>query len=343
MLSGVEFVELASQGGYARWFEQLLVALGFQKTHQHKSKDVHLYRQGGINFIVNCEPDSFAQQHYEKHGTAVCALGLATTQLPELVERCRKHHCDFYETSVLPGEMAIPAIRTIWDGLLYLVDRTPGAPHFYEVDFEALPGMGSEAPQGFGLTRIDHITQAVAPAEFLAQVQFYKVLFDLEANPEHDLKDAHGVVHSQSLVNKTHTVQFPVNTSHEPASSTERFRNRFSGSGVQHLAMQCDDIFHVAEHLNPHNILPIPAAYYAELKQNFGLDDALLEKMNTFNVMYDRNESGELFHIYTRHINGLFFEIVQRNHYAGFGERNAATRLAAQEQEYQKLKALLLE
>ena len=54
MLNGVEFVELASQGGQARWFEQLLSALGFEKTHQHRSKDVALYRQGRINFIVNC-------------------------------------------------------------------------------------------------------------------------------------------------------------------------------------------------------------------------------------------------------------------------------------------------
>lgn len=341
MLSGVEFIELASQGGNARWFEQLLVALGFQKTHQHKSKDVGLYRQGEINFIVNHEADSFANRHYEKHGTAVCALGLGTTQQDELVKRCREHHCDFYESSVLPGEMAIPAIRTIWDGLLYLVDSTPAAPRFFEVDFVALPGVTDIMPTGFGLTRVDHITQAVAPAEFLAQVQFYKVLFGLEANPEYDLRDGEGVVHSQSLVNATNTVQFPVNTSHSQTSSTERFRSRFSGSGVQHIALQCDDIFHVAKYLNPHNILPIPGEYYAALAETFGLDDVLLEKMNTFNILYDRNEKGQFFHTYTRHINGLFFELVQRDHYTGFGERNAETRLAAQEQEYQKLNALV--
>ncbi|MEZ5448816.1 MAG: hypothetical protein R3E89_07380 [Thiolinea sp.] len=128
MLKGVEFVELGSQGGNARWFEQLLVALGFRKTHVHRSKDVALYRQGQINFIVNHEPDSFANRHYAQHGTSVCALGLATTRLDELVQRCREHHCEFFESPVLPGELAIPAIRTIWDGLLYLVDTAPGTP-----------------------------------------------------------------------------------------------------------------------------------------------------------------------------------------------------------------------
>ncbi|MGB0847253.1 MAG: 4-hydroxyphenylpyruvate dioxygenase family protein [Thiolinea sp.] len=342
MLSGVEFIELASQGGIARWFEQLLVALGFRKTHVHRSKDVVLYRQGRINFIVNHEADSFANRHFEQHGTAVCALGLATEQKAELVERCRRHHCDFYETSVAPGELDIPAIRTIWDGLLYLVDTSPGQPHFYEVDFEALPDTDSEQPVGFGLTRIDHITQAVAPAEFLAQIQFYKVLFELDANPEYDLEDANGVVHSRSLVNGDYSVQFPVNTSHAPDSSTERFRSRFSGSGVQHIALQCDDIFHVASHLNPHNILPIPNDYYTRLAAESGLDELTIQRMNTYNVLYDEKDGGRFFHIYTRHINGLFFEIIQRDNYTGFGERNAEVRLAAQEQEFRKLQALMM-
>ncbi|HPQ94548.1 MAG: VOC family protein [Thiothrix sp.] len=344
MLNGVEFVELASQGGQARWFEQLLSALGFEKTHQHRSKDVALYRQGRINFIVNCEPDSFARRHYEKHGTAVCALGLGTAALPVLVARCRRHHCDFYETGVQPGELEIPAIRTIWDGLLYLVDTAAGQPHFYEVDFEALPGYGNgaEGPAGFGLTRIDHITQAVAPAEFEAQIRFYQVLFDLVANPEYDLHDSKGIVHSRSLFNTDHSVQLPVNTSADPDTSTSRFRQRFSGSGVQHIALRCNDIFSVARHLNPHNILPVPPEYYAALQAEFGLDEKLLARMDAFNILYDQKDGGRFFHIYTRHINGLFFEIVQREHYSGFGERNADTRLAVQEQEYQKMKALLL-
>ncbi|MEZ5448815.1 MAG: hypothetical protein R3E89_07375 [Thiolinea sp.] len=149
-------------------------------------------------------------------------------------------------------------------------------------------------------------------------------------------------VHSRSLVNHTHTVQFPVNTSHQAGTSTSRFRSRFSGSGVQHIALQCEDIFQVAVQLNPHYILPIPRDYYLKLQTEFDLDTELIERMHGFNVLYDAHAEGQLFHIYTRHINGLFFEIIQRNHYTGFGERNAATRLAAQEQEFQKLQALLI-
>ena len=34
--------------------------MGFRAVARHRSKNVTLYRQGDINFIVNAEPDSFA-------------------------------------------------------------------------------------------------------------------------------------------------------------------------------------------------------------------------------------------------------------------------------------------
>lgn len=340
LLSSIEFVELASQGGEANWLEQLLQALGFRKTHQHRSKEVVLYRQGQINLVVNREPDSFANAYYDRHGTSVCALGLGSKQQAEVLANCHEYRCDFVQSPHLPDEMALPALRNVGDGLLYVVDLAQ-APRFFEVDFLPLPNEKPD-PEGFGLTHIDHITQAVSSTEFLAVIQFYQILFGLVANEEYDLIDRNGIVHSRSLVNTEHTVQFPINTSHSRESSTERFRVGLSGSGVQHIALQCVDIFAVAKQLNPHHILPISPNYYEEVQADFLLEDELIEKMRTHNVLYDANEQGEFFHIYTRHINGLFFEIVQRNGYQGFGERNAAARLAAQAREYQKMKELLL-
>ncbi len=345
LLGGVEFVELASQGGEAVWLEQLLVALGFRKTHAHKSKQVVLYRQGQINFVVNREPDSFANAHYEMHGTSVCALGLACPQLARVLERCQRYRCDFVQSAILPDEMPIPAIRTVGEGLLYLVDTAAGSRRFFEVDFVPLAGVPDDRSMevaGIGLTHIDHITQAVASAEFLSIIQFHNILFGLEANPEYDLIDRNGIVHSRSLVNADHSVQFPINTSHARESSTERFRARFSGSGIQHIALRCADIFAVAPLLNPSHILPITPNYYEEAQAEFLLDDALIERMRPYHILYDANEQGSFFHIYTRHINGLFFEIVQRDGYNGFGERNATARLAAQAREYQKMQDLLL-
>jgi 4-hydroxyphenylpyruvate dioxygenase len=53
--------------------------------------------------------------------------------------------------------------------------------------------------------------------------------------------------------------------------------------------------------------------------------------MQEFRILYDRIGAGEFFHLYTRSINGMFFEVVERRGgYDRYGEANAPVRLAAQ-------------
>ena len=63
---GFEFIEYAAPDPVAlgRLFEQM----GFTAIARHRSKNVLLYRQGDINFIVNAEPNSFAQSFARVHG-----------------------------------------------------------------------------------------------------------------------------------------------------------------------------------------------------------------------------------------------------------------------------------
>ena len=71
-LCGFEFVEFASpQSGV---IEALFVKLGFSEVARHRSKDVSLYRQGDINFIVNREPRSLAGFFAAEHGPGPCAM-----------------------------------------------------------------------------------------------------------------------------------------------------------------------------------------------------------------------------------------------------------------------------
>src|SRR5574337_2228131 len=67
-----EFVEFASpQPGV---LEPLFEKLGFTLVAEHRSKDVALYRQGDINFIINREPKSQAAFFAAEHGPAACGL-----------------------------------------------------------------------------------------------------------------------------------------------------------------------------------------------------------------------------------------------------------------------------
>ena len=69
---GFEFIEYAAPD--PRAMGMLFERLGFRAIARHRHKNVILYRQGGINFLVNAEPDSFAQRFARQHGPSICAI-----------------------------------------------------------------------------------------------------------------------------------------------------------------------------------------------------------------------------------------------------------------------------
>ena len=71
-LMGFEFVEFTSPTPGV--LEAVFEKLGFTLVAKHRSKDVVLYRQGDINFIVNREPHSPAAYFAAEHGPSACGL-----------------------------------------------------------------------------------------------------------------------------------------------------------------------------------------------------------------------------------------------------------------------------
>ncbi|MEE8487277.1 MAG: TIM barrel protein [Gemmatimonadota bacterium] len=331
LLSGYEFVEFATEQTAADWLEALFESLGFRKTHRHRSKNVALYRQGDVNFVINCEPDSFAHSYHERHGTSVCAVAFSTERFDELRDRTRRYLCEPFENRIAPKELDIPAIRAPDDSLLYIVRRDGATPRFFEVDFEAI---GDPEHAGFGLQRIDHVGRVIAPSGFLSSLLFYRTVFEMEPTPSVDVVDPHGMVTSRALVGGG--VRLSVNTSHARESISQRFLARSSGAGVQHVAMSCADIFALADALDATQLLHMPENYYDDLSARWSIDGAMLTRMRELGILYDEDANGRYFQLYTLSINGLFFEIVQREGYVHYGEANAPARIAAQQRQYEQ-------
>jgi 4-hydroxyphenylpyruvate dioxygenase len=104
------------------------------------------------------------------------------------------------------------------------------------------------------------------------------------------------------------------------------------GSGIQHIAFETDDIFATTECLElcGFKSLHISPNYYEDVEARFGLDPALTERMKARNILYDRDEHGEYFQLYSgTYGEGFFFEIVERCGYRGYGAPNAIFRIAA--------------
>ncbi|MGE3248011.1 MAG: 4-hydroxyphenylpyruvate dioxygenase family protein, partial [Beijerinckiaceae bacterium] len=309
-----------------------LEGLGFHKEARHRSKDVDLFRQNGLNIVVNREQDGFAHSFYLVHGTSVCALALRFDDPKAALERANALGAPTYFGRVGPGEALIPAVAGVENSLIYFMpDTTAGdtAPSNWDRDFIFEKDREPSGP----LTALDHLSNVVRRSEFLTWLTFYKTILNLKDEPQVELVDPHGAFYSRVIGSSDKSLRIPMNIGDGGSTAVSRFLDRFGGSGVQQLAFATDDLFAFVEKARAAGIqfLPIPENYYEDLEARFDLPPEKLAKMRTLGVLYDRTKTGEFFHIYTRMFDErFFFEILERHNYDLFGAANTPVRLAAQ-------------
>jgi 4-hydroxyphenylpyruvate dioxygenase len=110
---GFEFIEYAAPDPAA--MAQVFVRMGFQAIARHRHKNVTLYRQGEINFILNAEPDSFAQRFARMHGPSVCAIAFRVHDAARAYQRATSLGAWGFANQAGPGELNIPAIKGVGD------------------------------------------------------------------------------------------------------------------------------------------------------------------------------------------------------------------------------------
>ena len=327
-IEGIEFIEFAAFHDEAALIKKLLAALGFRRTHRHRSKAVTLYRQGDINIVLNEENNSFARSFYLLHGLSVCAIALRVNDAAQAHDRARALLAEPFGGSIGEGELEIPAIRGVGESLIYFLDRRGGQGAFYDVDF--LADVEAVEVEPLGLARIDHLDQVVAPTELLSWIMYYKSILGLAFEAQHDLADPYGIIVSRSLVNEDLSIRTSLSASQSSLTTTSKFLMQYQGSGVQQIALSCQDLFAAAAKIDSSAVLQIPGNYYDDLAAKHGFDEPRLEQMRSLNILYDRIGDGEFFHLYTKSINGIHFELVQRRNYAAYGSVNSPVRLASQ-------------
>src|SRR5262249_58574569 len=96
---------------------------GFAAVAKHRSKDVTLYRQGGINLILNAQPGSFAATFAALHGPSAPAMAFRVVDAKHAYERALALGAKPAKTTVGPNELDIPAIEGIGGLRIYLVRR----------------------------------------------------------------------------------------------------------------------------------------------------------------------------------------------------------------------------
>jgi 4-hydroxyphenylpyruvate dioxygenase len=330
---GVGFLEFAVNEAKASELADLFSQLGFRKTGQHRSKAVERWSQGKVELVINCEADGFAHSHYITHGPGVCAIALDVDNAGHTMARAEALKARTFYQPVGPGELEIPAIHGVGGSLLYFLDV---AGKNWDTDFAAV----KSDVIADRLRAVDHISQSMPYDEMLSWLLFYTGILDLQRLPQMEIADPLGLVQSQAIINIDQSLRVVLNGSVATRTLSARFISEFFGSGVQHIAFSCDDIFAAVAEMRSRGagFLKIPDNYYDDIEAKYDLDAATMAALRDNQILYDREGDGEFFQIYT-HIfdERFFFEIVERRDYQGFGAANAAIRLAAQAREVRPL------
>ena len=341
-VKGVEFIEFSANESEADELAALLDTLGFVCAARHRNKDVTRYVQGDINIVVNTEKEGLAHSSYLLHGTSAYAIGLKAEDAAAAVARAKALGADLFEQPHGPGELAIPAIRGVGGSVIYFLDDRSDLGRVWDIEFQAL----SEPPHGgVGLTKVDHVAQTMSYQEMLSWLLFYTSIFRARKLPMVDVIDPGGVVRSQAVESDDRSLRLTLNGAENRKTFAGRFLSESFGSSVQHLAFATDDIFTTAEALGLRGFeaLPISPNYYDDLEARFGLNPDVIERLKRLNILYDRDEHGEYFQLYSRtYGGGFFFEVVKRSKgYQGYGAPNALFRVAAQQREVEPSRSVL--
>ncbi|BDG72475.1 4-hydroxyphenylpyruvate dioxygenase [Roseomonas fluvialis] len=320
---GFEFVEFT--GPDIAQLEGVFRSLGFAPVARHRSKQVTLWRQGQVNFVVNAEPDSFAQAFARVHGPCACAMAFRVADAATAFDRAVRLGARPFHGRVGPMELNIPAIEGIGGSLIYFVDRYGPAGSIWDVDFRPIDG-AEPNPVGAGLTVIDHLTHNVHRGRMDAWAGFYERLFNFREIRYFDIEGKLTGLKSKAMTSPCGQIRIPINESSDDHSQIEEYLRAYNGEGIQHIAMGSDDIYASVEGLAAGGVrfLDTPDTYYELLPQRLPDTGEDMARLARNRILMDGSPSGgRLLQIFTNTVIGpIFFELIQRKGDQGFGEGN---------------------
>ena len=334
---GFEFIEYAAPDPKA--MGALFERMGFTAVAKHRHKDVTLYRQGEINFILNAEADSFAQRFAKLHGPSICAIAFRVQDAKKAYERALSLGAWGYAGQAGPGELNIPAIKGIGDSIIYFIDRWRGKNGasegdignigFYDVDFEPLPGVKGSAglqPEGFGMTVIDHLTHNVHRGRMAEWVDFYSRLFNFREIRYFDLEGQKTGIKSQALTSPCGKIRIPINEEgNDNKGQIAEYLDSYHGEGVQHIALASKNIYESVDQLQMAGVklLNTSETYYELLPKRIPNLQEPIGELQSRNILVDGTPDELLLQIFSENQLGpIFFEFIQRKGNDGFGEGN---------------------
>ena len=326
-LNGFEFVEYAApERGI---LEPAFAMMGFSHIASHRSKDVDLWRQGDINFILNYEKGSPAAFYAEEHGPSACGMAFRVRDAKQAYNRALELGAQPIDIPTGPMELKLPAIRGIGGAILYLIDRYEEGTSIYDIDFVFLDGVDRH-PEGCGFKLIDHLTHNVYRGRMEYWSSYYERLFNFREIRYFDIKGEHTGLTSRAMTAPDGKIRIPLNEEAGSQGQIEEYLQAYNGEGIQHIAFSCDDLPACWDRLKARGLKfmsPPPDTYYDMLESRLPGHGEPVEELKSRGILLDGSTEGDdprlLLQIFSDTLIGpIFFEFIQRKRDEGFGEGN---------------------
>src|SRR5215471_14845197 len=339
-LEGWDHLELwvgnAKQAAY--FYEH---AFGFTRTAYAgpetgvRDRASYVLEQGDIRLVLTSglREDSEISQFICRHGDGVRVIAL---QVPSAADAYRGAVQRGARGIVEPdrvedefGSLELAVIATYGEVVHSFVNRADYAGPF-------APGFVSVSPNGqqggVGLKALDHVVGNVELGRMDYWVDFYERVFGM-TNIVHfgddQIQTEYSALMSKVMADGSGKIKFPIN---EPAegkrkSQIEEYIEFNHGPGVQHIALQSENIVETVEAMEDRGMLFLdtPDTYYEEVEGRVGAIDEDYGDLARLRILADRDDDGYLLQIFTKTAQDrptLFFEVIERHGATTFGEGN---------------------
>jgi 4-hydroxyphenylpyruvate dioxygenase len=324
---GFEFVEFAHPRPeeLAKLFERM----GYAPVARHRTRNITVYRQGDINYILNAEPGSFAARFVADHGPCAPAMAWRVVDANHAFEHAVKLGAEPYAGS--DKTLDVPAIKGIGGSLLYFVDRYGTKGSAYDAEFEWL-GVRDPKPKGVGFGYLDHLTHNVKRGNMDTWFKFYSRLFNFREIRFFNIEGKRTGLFSRALTSPCGRIRIPINESADENSQIEEYLRVYKGEGIQHIAVGTDSIYDATDALAANGLQFMPGppdTYYEKSFQRVRGHTEPIDCMKRHGILIDGEGVADggttkiLLQVFSRTVIGpIFFEFIQRKGDEGFGEGN---------------------
>lgn len=325
---GFEFVEYtAADAKGIDALKQLFTQLGFTEVAKHRRKEVWLYKQNDINFIVNGQPSSHAEAFAREHGPSVCGMAFRVSDANVAMAHALANGAKEFKADVGAMELNIPAVYGIGESALYFVDRY-GKQSIYDVDFKFYENWEASMNDfAVGMDYVDHLTHNVFRGNMDVWAGFYERIGNFREVRYFDIEGKLTGLLSRAMTSPCGKIRIPINESHDDKSQIEEYLKDYNGEGIQHIALSSDDIYTTVRTLRDRGMefMPTPDTYYDKVNERVEGHEESLDDLRDLRILIDGApmKDGILLQIFTKTVIGpVFFEIIQRKGNEGFGEGN---------------------